>query len=139
MVDANHQPNEDAQPGNPLVWLQLPDPKPGIIESVDRHRLSPRELFSTPILLEEGDAINPFVKVSGGWTVHEMFLHAFGIPERSDIRVDELRAIAQKVQMDYHSRTFSRGEDNNVSSAADVTRLMARILERPCPAGRREG
>ncbi|MGQ9600707.1 MAG: serine hydrolase [Anaerolineae bacterium] len=62
-------------------------------------------------------------------TVHEMFLHAFGIRDRSDIRVDELRAIACKVQMDYSSRTFSRSQDNNVSSAADMTRLMVMIFK----------
>lgn len=62
-------------------------------------------------------------------TVHEMFLHAFGIPDRADISVEELRAIAQRVQMDYGSRTFSRGTDNNVSSAADMTRLMTMIFK----------
>jgi site-specific DNA recombinase len=67
LVDPDHQPGERTQPRNPLVRPQLPDPqKPSMIESVDRHRLPPRELFDTPILLERGDAINPFVKVSGG-------------------------------------------------------------------------
>lgn len=52
-------------------------------------------------------------------TVHEMFLHAFGIPDRHDISVAELRDLARQVPMDYQSRTFSRSTDNNVSSAAD--------------------
>jgi len=62
-------------------------------------------------------------------TVHEMFLHAFGIPDRHDIGVAELRDVARRVQMDYNSRTFSRGKDNDVSSAADMTRLMAMIFK----------
>jgi len=61
-------------------------------------------------------------------TVHEMFLHAFGIPDQPDISVEALRERARKVKMDYQSRTFSRGKDNNVSSAADMTRLMAMIF-----------
>jgi beta-lactamase class A len=60
-------------------------------------------------------------------TVHEMFLHAFGIPDRTDITVEELRQVARDVQMDYNTRTFSRGTDNDVSSAADMTHLMAMI------------
>ncbi len=60
-------------------------------------------------------------------TVHEMFLHAFGIPDRKDITLEELTEIAKKVQMDYGSRTFSRGPDNDVSSACDMTRLMTMI------------
>jgi len=62
-------------------------------------------------------------------TVHEMFLHAFGIPDRVDISVEELRQVARTVQMDYDSRTFSRGSDNDVSSAADMTKLMAMIFK----------
>jgi beta-lactamase class A len=62
-------------------------------------------------------------------TVHEMFLHAFGIPDRKDITLEELTEIAKKVQMDYNSRTFSRGSDNDVSSACDMTRLMAMIYK----------
>jgi beta-lactamase class A len=62
-------------------------------------------------------------------TVHEMFLHAFGVTDRPKISVNELRHIAQKVQMDYHSRAFSRGKDNCVSSAADMTRLMTLIYK----------
>jgi beta-lactamase class A len=62
-------------------------------------------------------------------TVHEMFLHAFGIPNQTDISVEELREQAREVQMDYNSRTFSRGKDNDVSSAADMTRLMAMIFK----------
>ncbi len=62
-------------------------------------------------------------------TVHEMFLHAFGIPDQPDISVDALHERARQVQMDYHSRAFSRGKDNNVSSAADMTRLMAMIFK----------
>jgi beta-lactamase class A len=62
-------------------------------------------------------------------TVHEMFLQAFGVPDQPDINVDALRERARKVQMDYNSRTFSRGRDNNVSSAADMTRLMAMIFK----------
>jgi beta-lactamase class A len=61
-------------------------------------------------------------------TVHEMFLHAFGVTDRPDISVEELRQVAREVQMDYGSRTFSRGPDNNVSSAADMTKLMAMIF-----------
>ena len=61
-------------------------------------------------------------------TVHEMFLHAFGIPDRPAISLQALRDRARKVQMDYRSRTFSRDKDNNVSSAADMTRLMAMIF-----------
>jgi beta-lactamase class A len=61
-------------------------------------------------------------------TVHEMFLHAFGIPDQPDISVEALRARAREVQMDYGSRTFSRGPDNDVSSAADMTKLMAMIF-----------
>lgn len=62
-------------------------------------------------------------------TVHQMFLHAFGIPDRPSISLQALRDRARKVQMDYRSRTFSRGKDNNVSSAADMTRLMAMIFK----------
>ena len=61
-------------------------------------------------------------------TVHEMFLHAFGVPNHVDISVEQLRRVAREVQMDYDSRTLSRGPDNNVSSAADMTRLMAMIF-----------
>lgn len=61
-------------------------------------------------------------------TVHEMFLHAFGIPDQVDISVEALRKRAREVQMDYNSRTFSREKDNNVSSAVDMTRLMAMIF-----------
>lgn len=61
-------------------------------------------------------------------TVHEMFLHAFGIPDQPDISVEALRARAREVQMDYGSRTFSRGPDNDVSSASDMTKLMAMIF-----------
>ena len=61
--------------------------------------------------------------------VHEMFLHAFGIPERKDISVEELREVAKNVQMDYDTRTFSRNGDNCVSSAADMTRLMTLIFK----------
>jgi beta-lactamase class A len=61
-------------------------------------------------------------------TVHEMFLHAFGIPDQPDISVEALRARAREVQMDYASRTFSRGPDNDVSSAEDMTKLMAMIF-----------
>jgi beta-lactamase class A len=61
-------------------------------------------------------------------TVHEMFLHAFGIPDQPDISVEALRERARKTQMDYQSRTFSRGKDNDVSSAADMTRLMTMIF-----------
>jgi beta-lactamase class A len=62
-------------------------------------------------------------------TVHEMFLHAFGVTDRPEIGLDELRHIAQKVQMDYSSRAFSRGKDNCVSSATDMTRLMTLIYK----------
>ncbi|MCJ7624136.1 MAG: class A beta-lactamase-related serine hydrolase [Anaerolineaceae bacterium] len=62
-------------------------------------------------------------------TVHEMFLYAFGIPEQNDINLEDLRVRAKEVQMDYNSRTFSRGIDNNVSSALDMTRLMAMIFK----------
>jgi len=62
-------------------------------------------------------------------TVHEMFLHAFGASDRPDISVEALRERARSVQMDYSSRTFSRGKDNNVSSAADMTRLMVMLFE----------
>jgi beta-lactamase class A len=61
--------------------------------------------------------------------VHEMFLHAWGIPERTDISVEELRQIAKNEQMDYNSRTFSRGSDNCVSSASDMTELMTLIYK----------
>ena len=61
-------------------------------------------------------------------TVHEMFLHAFGIPDRHDISLEELRSVARTVQMDYDSRTFSRGKDNAVASPADMTRLMAMLV-----------
>ena len=61
--------------------------------------------------------------------VHEMFLHAWGIPERTDISVEELRQIAKDQQMDYNTRTFSRDSDNCVSSAADMTKLMSMIYE----------
>lgn len=60
-------------------------------------------------------------------TVHEMFLHAFSITDRPDISVEELQELAQTVEMDYNSRTFSRGPENDVSSAKDMTRLMAMI------------
>lgn len=62
-------------------------------------------------------------------TVHEMFLHAFGIPDQPEIGVDGLIACARQVQMDYKSRTFSRGPDNNVSSARDMTSLMTMIYK----------
>jgi beta-lactamase class A len=62
-------------------------------------------------------------------TVHEMFLYAFGIPNQHDISLEDLRARAKEVQMDYNSRTFSRGKDNNVSSALDMTRLMVMIFK----------
>jgi beta-lactamase class A len=62
-------------------------------------------------------------------TVHEMFLHAFGIPDQPDISVEALRDRARQVQMDYNSRTFSRDQNNDVSSAADMTRLMAMIFK----------
>jgi beta-lactamase class A len=60
--------------------------------------------------------------------VHEMFLYAFGIPERKDISLEELTEVASRVQMDYGSLTFSRKPDNNVSSASDMTRLMSLIF-----------
>jgi beta-lactamase class A len=60
-------------------------------------------------------------------TVHEMFLHAFGIADHPTIGVDELIERARRVQMDYQSRTFSRDKDNNIASAADMTQLMAMI------------
>lgn len=62
-------------------------------------------------------------------TVHEMFLHAFGIPNQVDISVEALRERARTVQMDYGSRTFSRERDNNVSSAWDMTRLMVMLYK----------
>jgi len=62
-------------------------------------------------------------------TVHEMFLHAFGIPDRKDTTLEELTEVAKKVQMDYNSRTFSRNSDNDVSSACDMTRLMTMIYK----------
>jgi beta-lactamase class A len=62
-------------------------------------------------------------------TVHEMFLHAFGIPDRAAITIEELREVARNVQMDYTSRAFSRGPDNAVASAADMTQLMAMIYK----------
>ena len=62
-------------------------------------------------------------------TVHEMFLHALGIPDRTDITLEELRERASKVQMDYSSRAFSRDKDNAVSSATDMTRLMTMIFK----------
>jgi len=62
-------------------------------------------------------------------TVHEMFLHAFGVADQPDISVTALRDRARKVQMDYQSRTFSRDRDNNVASPADMTRLMAMIFK----------
>ena len=52
-------------------------------------------------------------------TVHEMFLHAFGIPNKKNITVKQLYAKAGEVQMDYNSLTFSRTPENNVSSARD--------------------
>ena len=60
-------------------------------------------------------------------TVHEMFLHAFSIPDRPNISVEELQELAQTVEMDYNSLTFSRGPENDVSSANDMTRLMSMI------------
>jgi beta-lactamase class A len=57
-------------------------------------------------------------------TVHDMFLHAFGIPDRPTISVGDLIQVARGTPMDYNSRTFSRGAENNVSSARDMTRLM---------------
>ena len=68
-----------------------------------------------------------FKSISIVMTVHEMFLHAFGIPEQANITIEDLFNRAQTVEMDYTSRTFSRGQDNNVSSARDMTRLMAMI------------
>ncbi len=62
-------------------------------------------------------------------TVHEMFLHAFGIPERTDITLAELTQVAKTVQMDYKSRTFSRGCDNDVSTAGDMVRLLTLIYK----------
>jgi beta-lactamase class A len=62
-------------------------------------------------------------------TVHEMFLHAFGIPNQPDISVEALRDRARQVQMDYQTRAFSRNRDNDVSSPADMTRLMAMIFK----------
>lgn len=62
-------------------------------------------------------------------TVHEMFLHAFGIADDPTISVEGLVKRACQVQMDYNSRTFSRNSDNNVSSALDMTRLMAMIFK----------
>jgi beta-lactamase class A len=70
-----------------------------------------------------------FTSMSIVMTVHEMFLHAFGIPEQTDISLAALQARAQEVQMDYNSRTFSSEKDNNVSSAVDMTRLMAKIFK----------
>ncbi|MCE5207080.1 MAG: class A beta-lactamase-related serine hydrolase [Chloroflexi bacterium] len=60
-------------------------------------------------------------------TVHEMFLHAFGIPDQKDISLKDLYQRAHEVEMDYTSRTFSRGTDNDVSSAKDMTRLLSMI------------
>ena len=62
-------------------------------------------------------------------TVHDMFLHAFGIPDRQDIGLLELRNVARRVQMDYDSRAFSRDKDNAVSSPRDMARLMVKIFK----------
>ncbi|SEC38449.1 beta-lactamase class A [Rhizobiales bacterium GAS188] len=59
--------------------------------------------------------------------VHEMFLHAWGLPLDRTIGVAELRATARAKPMDYASLTFSRDRDNTVASAADMARLMAMI------------
>ena len=63
--------------------------------------------------------------------VHEMFLHAFGLAEADQLAVSlaTLTDQALRVPMDYGSRAFSRGPDNNVSSAGDMTRLMTLIYE----------
>jgi beta-lactamase class A len=70
-----------------------------------------------------------FTSMSIVMTVHEMFLYAFGIPEQTNISLPALQARASEVQMDYNSRTFSCEKDNNVSSALDMTRLMAKIYK----------
>lgn len=63
-------------------------------------------------------------------TVHEMFLHAFGLHGNGPVGLEDLRAATKGKPMDYRSVTFSRGADNNVSSARDMTRLMAMICRR---------
>ena len=66
--------------------------------------------------------------ISVKMTVHEMFLHAFGIPAQKNVTVKQLAERASKVQMDYDSLTFSRTPENNVSSARDMTSLMEKIF-----------
>jgi beta-lactamase class A len=93
---------------------------------------------ATSMLLERVGAENVtrtmhelgFHSMSVVMNVHEMFLYAFGIPERKDITLQELTEIASRVPMDYSSLTFSRKKDNNVSSARDMTRLMSLIFRR---------
>lgn len=60
-------------------------------------------------------------------TVHEMFLHAWALPLDRPVGLAELRDTARSRQMDYDSLTFARTRDNTVSTAADMTRLMALI------------
>lgn len=62
-------------------------------------------------------------------TVHEMFLHAFGIPEQKTVSPAELTEIARNKVMDYRSLTFARTPENDVSSARDMTRLLAMIYK----------
>jgi len=59
--------------------------------------------------------------------VHEMFLHAWGLPLDRPVGIDELRTVARSKPMDYGSLTFGRARDNTVASAADMARLMAMI------------
>lgn len=63
-------------------------------------------------------------------TVHEMFLHAFGLPLDRPVGVPELAEAAQRRPMDYASLTFARTPDNTVASAGDMTRLMALLARR---------
>ncbi len=60
-------------------------------------------------------------------TVHEMFLHGWGLPLDRPVGLAELRDTARSRQMDYESLTFARTRDNTVSTAADMVRLMALI------------
>ena len=61
-------------------------------------------------------------------TVHEMFLHALHLLDQPDIDHRELGQVVKQRSMDYQTRTFSRGKDNTVSSAHDMTHLMAMLV-----------
>jgi beta-lactamase class A len=67
--------------------------------------------------------------------VHQMFLHAWGLPLDRHVGVAELRETARTKAMDYGSLTFARDRRNTVATAADMTRLMAMIARNEAASG----